>query len=145
MIKVGDTVRCIYNIYEKHGRPGVSKNMTPNRAKVRKPGFLIHTIKLRDNPLERLGVHNKFPRPETFIMTIQGGTSSPYTDPYPMQAIWAKRTTRQEYTFMGIFELNANSTDANRIYDRISDKYDPQDPDMGIVGFVKPPRRRRVA
>jgi hypothetical protein len=136
MIKVGDTVRCICDIYAKHGRPGVSKNMTPNRAEVKKPGFLIHAIKLLDNPLEKLGVHNEFPKPEKFIMTIRGGTPNLYTDPHPMQAIWAKRTTKQEYTFMGIFKLNVNSTDAKRVFDRIYDKYDPQAPDMEIIRFV---------
>ncbi|GHV87042.1 hypothetical protein AGMMS50255_3380 [Spirochaetia bacterium] len=136
VLSVGHTVRYICDIYAKHGKPGVSKNMTPNRAAVKKPGYLVHAIKLVGNPL--VGVLNEFtPDGKTFIMTIQtGDPAKPFRDAYPIQAIWAKRTWNQEYTFMGVFERNPKSTEAKRIYDRIKDTYDPAIPDWEIIGFV---------
>jgi hypothetical protein len=139
MIKVNETVRCIYNIYEKHGKPGVTKNCTPNRAEVKRPGFLVHAVKVTKDPKNSGGILNRFSADgKQYTMTRPGGDAAiPYTDPYSTHAVWAKqREGKQEYTFMGIFEADPGSTDALRVYNRIDDKYDPQAPDMAITRFV---------
>jgi hypothetical protein len=147
LLTVGDTVCYIRDIYKKHKGPYARKlevitKRTPTRAKVHKDGFLVHTIKVEDNP--KKGVKNEFidAKPvnaKKIIMTIQhGNPSNPFKDCWPVQAIWAKlERNRQAYTFMGIFELNPQSTDAKRIYDRICDKYDTADPDWEIIGIVR--------
>jgi hypothetical protein len=146
IISVGDTVRYIRDIYRKHNGQYARKlatitKRTPTRAKTAK-SFLVHTIKVEDNPLD--GINNEFiaaqpVNAKKFIMTIQkGDPSKPYNDPWPTQAIWAKLAkNKQEYTFMGVFKRNPQSTDAKRMYDRISDTYDTADPNWEITGIVR--------
>jgi hypothetical protein len=142
LISVGDTVRYIRDIYKKHKgqyarRLEVITKRTPHYIKVAKVDFSIHTIKVEDNPNQ--GVKNQFigaqPVNATkFIMTIQ----KPRNDPYTTQAFWAKlEKNKQEYTFMGVFELNSKSTAVKRIFDRINTTYDTDDPDWEITGIIR--------
>jgi hypothetical protein len=139
MTKVGDTVHYIRDIYDKHGKPGVTKNMTRTRAEVKKPGFLVHAVKITKDPKKSGGVLNEFSADgKRFTMTRPGGDKAvPYKDPYLTHAFWAKlREGITEYTFMGVFEADPASTDALRIYNRTDDKYDPTASDMAITRFV---------
>jgi hypothetical protein len=139
MTTVGDTVRYISDIYDRHGKPRVRRNMTPNRAAVKKPGFLVHAVKITKDPKRSGGVLNGFSADgKIFAMTRPGGDkAAPYIDPYETHAFWAKlREGKQVYTFMGVFKADPASTDALRIYNRIDDKYDPRATDMAITRFV---------
>jgi hypothetical protein len=132
MTRNKDEFKLISEIMGRHG--GIVSSAYPENRGETAAGYLVHVIKMEDNPKEKKGVTNSHGPGIAWdfidIADAKGGLELKYLK----QAFYVREKKNEQYTFRGIYEVDTACSAANKVtHRRIKREIDEEAAEWRIV------------